>query len=343
MIEQVHIAGYKCLRDVQVDVGPFNVLIGRNDTGKSSFLQMLHELSYWARGESYYLRRRAQNGRVGPRLIVRANGVEIGSGFDGAVWRSRIGSSVLDLAPWDGPALVAQPDFKTAGPSLLASRPLSIDPPRIAAISERGSGVLDELIASRGQGTAAHFVRLALRDRNRYEVAQQALRIATGGRVREIIVDEKGDGYALSFGLHDGTVIPASDASQGILVYTCFLAIVHRDDPPSALLIEEPETGVHPLRLKEIVDLLRSLTTRGVQIFLTTHSPDLLSWCKPEELLVFWRPNADSGTSIHKLPPDFNERIAMGDSLGQIWASSGEEGLLDMLGEVKPFEREPPP
>ena len=43
-------------------------------------------------------------------------------------------------------------------------------------------------------------------------------------------------------------------------------------------------------------------------------------------------PSRDSGTEIHRLPADF-ERRAMRSTMGEIWASSGEEGLLDMLPE----------
>ncbi len=130
-------------------------------------------------------------------------------------------------------------------------------------------------------------------------------------------------------------MIPATDVSQGLLVYFAFLTIVHRDDAPAVLLVEEPENGVHPLRVHEIVTLLRTLTERGVQIILTTHSPDLLNACKPEEVLVFRRPKPDSGTEIQRLPRDF-ERRAMRSTMGEIWASSGEEGLLDILPTVEP-------
>ena len=217
------------------------------------------------------------------------------------------------------------------------SEPLMLEPMAVATPSPKGSGVLPKLIATHGRGAAAHLARVALGDRKFYDAIQQGMRDITKGRVREVIVgeDTSGNGYPLSFRLHDNTVIPASEVSQGLLVYFAFLCIVHRDDAPAVLLIEEPENGVHPLRLHEIVSLLRTLTERGVQILLTTHSPDLLNACKPEELLVFRRPRPDSGTEIRRLPADF-ERRAMRSTMGEIWASSGEEGLLDMLPEVEP-------
>jgi len=41
MFERIHIKNYKCLRDVTVDLGDFTILIGPNDSGKSSFLEVI--------------------------------------------------------------------------------------------------------------------------------------------------------------------------------------------------------------------------------------------------------------------------------------------------------------
>lgn len=45
MIERVHIKNFKALRDVTVDLTPIHVLIGPNDSGKSSILQAMFALS----------------------------------------------------------------------------------------------------------------------------------------------------------------------------------------------------------------------------------------------------------------------------------------------------------
>src|SRR5690349_16954629 len=45
MLERIHIENYKCLRDVTVDLGDFTILIGPNDSGKSSFLEVIQTLS----------------------------------------------------------------------------------------------------------------------------------------------------------------------------------------------------------------------------------------------------------------------------------------------------------
>ncbi len=41
MLERIHVENYKCLQDVTVDLGDFTILIGPNDSGKSSFLEVI--------------------------------------------------------------------------------------------------------------------------------------------------------------------------------------------------------------------------------------------------------------------------------------------------------------
>lgn len=41
MIEHLHVKNYKCLRDVTVKLAPLTILVGPNDSGKSSLLQAL--------------------------------------------------------------------------------------------------------------------------------------------------------------------------------------------------------------------------------------------------------------------------------------------------------------
>jgi predicted ATPase len=325
MLTRAEIKGFKCLHDVSVDLGPFNVLIGPNDSGKSSFLQALGELQRLGVTQL----RMVEQGPGSRSVRLWTEDSDVSLGMDGDRIELRFMERSADMK-----TLRQRPGSHQV--LLRMSEPLMLEPTEVAALSPRGSGGLAPVIQSRGRGATAHLARVALGDRERYDAIQKGMRDITGGRIREVVVGEDtGAGYPLSFRLHDSTVIPAADLSQGLLLYFAFLCIVHRDDAPAVLLIEEPENGVHPLRLHEIVALLRTLTERGVQILLTTHSPDLLNACKPEEVLVFRRPTPASGTEIRRLPADF-ERRAMRSTMGEIWASSGEEGLLDILPEVEP-------
>lgn len=324
MLKRARVRGYKCLEDVTVDLEPFTVLIGRNDSGKSSFLQAIAELTRCARSS----------------LPSRGHGLRVR--LDGATRSAELfsGPSTLGIAVGVPDEEALTTPFALHKPltadrwndeygELNTSEPLVLDAASVAERAENSWRTIEEFVARRGGGTAAYLAALALRDRERFDLIEKALRDVTKGRVASLVVDDVGNStYALSFRLFDRTVIAAGDLSQGLLLYLAFLSIVHRDPVPATLLVEEPETGLHPFRLFEVVSLLRSLNDRGVQVILTTHSPDLLSACKPHEVRVFSRPTPESSTRVDVLPPDF-ERRAMRETLGEVWASRGEEGLLD--------------
>jgi ABC-type lipoprotein export system ATPase subunit len=75
----------------------------------------------------------------------------------------------------------------------------------------------------------------------------------------------------------------------------------------SILLIEEPETAVHPGLLHRILSLLESYALDR-QIVITTHSPIVVSWCRPEDLRLVLRENDATRTSA--LSEDQARRIA---------------------------------
>ncbi len=124
--------------------------------------------------------------------------------------------------------------------------------------------------------------------------------------------------------------IPAKSVSDGVLLFLAFLLIANEAGEKPVLLIEEPETGVHPGLLKQICTLLRTLTTGGhggppAQVIVTTHSPLLLQHFEPSEIRVVVRGD-DGYTQV--LPfngaPDI-QRLLEFQGPGELWANNGDE------------------
>ena len=74
------------------------------------------------------------------------------------------------------------------------------------------------------------------------------------------------------------------------VLFLGLLALIHSPEPPKLLLIEEPEKGVYPKRLEEVIRLLRRLheapsVRAAPQIIMTTHSPYLLTSFRPDEVI----------------------------------------------------------
>jgi len=120
-----------------------------------------------------------------------------------------------------------------------------------------------------------------------------------------------------------GTKVPASEASDGLLLFLAILAIAYgHEEEVGVVLLEEPENGVHPERLRDIVRLLRAIS-RGelglppVQVVVTSHSPYLLDWCQKDEVIVFGRAS-DGNVCAKGLDelPDIDDRLRDYESLG---------------------------
>jgi predicted ATPase len=73
--------------------------------------------------------------------------------------------------------------------------------------------------------------------------------------------------------------------SEGTLRFLWLTAVLLAPDPPPLILIDEPEVSLHPELLKLLAGLLQDASVRG-QVIVATHSPDLVRWLQPQEVLV---------------------------------------------------------
>lgn len=126
--------------------------------------------------------------------------------------------------------------------------------------------------------------------------------------------------------------IPAALASEGALLLTAFLSLAY-GDTPEILLIEEPENGLHPSRLKLVIDILRKISTGEVgnrprQVLVTTHSPILLNYAKPEEVRIFQR-DQEGGTRVTPMTKVRDiDKLLQEFAVGELWYLLGEDALL---------------
>ena len=142
------------------------------------------------------------------------------------------------------------------------------------------------------------------------------------------------NGKGICLETQDGATIRAQQASDGAILFLGFLALSHLPNPPQVLLIEEPETGVYPKRLKQIVQLLKRMAQdpsrdRFPQIIFTTHSPYLLTPFKPEEVTLMSRRDGVGHRPSTARSPNIDERLGDGEFyLGELWYNLDEEELF---------------
>ena len=72
--------------------------------------------------------------------------------------------------------------------------------------------------------------------------------------------------------------VSTHSASDGTLRFLAILAALLDEEPAPLYVFEEVDTGIHPLRLRLLLELIeRETARRNIQVITTTHSPDLLS------------------------------------------------------------------
>jgi predicted ATPase len=130
-----------------------------------------------------------------------------------------------------------------------------------------------------------------------------------------------------------GKVFPAPVLSDGTLRFAAITAAFFQPELPQLLTIEEIENGIHASRVRLLIEMLRSQAERDdVQIMVTTHSPIVLAWMKPEEYkhVFYCKRNADTGASeITPLSdiPDF-EKIVSRQPIADLFAEGWMESAL---------------
>jgi len=95
----------------------------------------------------------------------------------------------------------------------------------------------------------------------------------------------------ISFKEQGGTQLPAHLMSDGT-IYALSLLVAVLDTPRYGFtLIEEPERGLHPQAIFELIDLIREQTSHSNPIWMTTHSESVVRQLKLNELWLVDKKN----------------------------------------------------
>ena len=116
--------------------------------------------------------------------------------------------------------------------------------------------------------------------------------------VQEVRVDrdEKRESLTLEVLDHDGTTHPARSLSDGTLRFLALTVLSMDSGEQGLLCLEEPENGIHPIRIPAMIRLLQDIATDTddaigpdnplSQVIINTHSPAVVAQIPEESLVV---------------------------------------------------------
>lgn len=111
--------------------------------------------------------------------------------------------------------------------------------------------------------------------------------------------------------------------SDGTLRVLAILMEIIASSPNTTTIIEEPETQIHPGMLAKLLNEIETYSF-GENLILSTHSPQVVSWTRPEKIILVHRDNGR--TFVRKLGEDqihnVIEYLSEDGELGE-WIYSG--------------------
>jgi predicted ATPase len=320
VIASVAFRRFKALRHAAVELGPFNVIVGPNSSGKTSLIEALLHLRTLAKlppldGTTDFV------AKSGPEIAFAFSpphaGVKVRLGCTADLACDAIHIASANAGDW--PALRSR---------IERIRSFDFDPGEMTAPAPRAAGAE---LAEDGRNLVAVLATLKAEAPVAFrELETEAFRLMpqfTGIALRD------GPDGTVSLGLElragEG-IVAGDDLSQGAVYLLALLALSFAPEPPAVVCIEEIDRGLHPRLLREVRDLLYRLTHPAssglarppVQVITTTHSPYFIDLFRdhPEEVIITQKHGREARFTRLIDRPDLGGLLQDG-TLGDLWFS----------------------
>lgn len=294
-IKNIHIDNFKSLIDFKlIEPNPFSVFVGANGVGKSNIFEALEFLNY-----TYSFK----NGKLddlfgGYENFINFNGykntlrIEINSehnifSFSREAYEGENKSKIVAL----GGSIPIKDSWPENSPLIDEYEQIAENFSRIfittkeeKKINIKSDGKLNfdcdnlELVLSRILGNKNISI----------EIKEWIALFRPGFENIEIIDNKISESKNIQF-YEKGYTKPFGKKliSDGTFNILCLLTAVYQSDKPQFLCIEEPENGLNPYVIKELVNFFREqCKEKGHYIWLNTHSQTLVNHLLPEEIIV---------------------------------------------------------
>jgi predicted ATPase len=165
---------------------------------------------------------------------------------------------------------------------------------------------------------AAFLLRLKKKHERKYTSICEAIRLAAPFFDRFLLDEEKDEDDVLLYWRQRGSDYPfhPSQMSDGTLRFICLATALLQPNPPSTILLDEPELGLHPYALTLLAGLIRK-ASKQAQVIVSTQSAPLIDHFEAQDIVVVERRN---GESVFRRLNKADLEVWLDDySLGELW------------------------
>ena len=349
-LQQIRLTGFKSLREMDLTLGALNILIGANGSGKSNFVSLFRLLTEMvSRNLQLYVSRaggagallhfgRKTTDRMRCELHMGDCGyyftlvptADDGLAFASEDWYTMDGHSGLLVA--DSPRTYPESGLRSSHEPPQPNRETNVldqmkswrvyhfhDTSESARVKQSCDLHDNQFLRTDASNLAAFLYWLKEKHEAHYGTIVDAVRTVAPffddfdlhpSRLNEKVIRlewrERGsDAYFGPEALSDGT-----------LRFICLATLLLQPAPPSLMVIDEPELGLHPAAITLIAGMLKSAAARA-QVIACTQSVTLVNQYEPADIIVVDR---EEGQSVFKRLTE--EQVAgwLDDyALGDLW------------------------
>lgn len=350
-LSKLRVCGFRSIKDANLELKGINVLLGTNGAGKSNLIAVFQLLSDSING---YLQVHTRERGGASRLLhfgrkqtetlqlhlnfQETNGYEIELKPDTedaffysqeTVWSWDRGKNSISLGTGQKESRLAKPSetgVEIANHVLARLKGARVyhfhDTSRSSPLKTKQTVADIEFLRPDGGNLAPFLYHLQENHRPNYDRILRTVRfVAPFIRDFRLKPDSQDLNSILLEWEHEQSdaYFNASDLSDGTLRFICLATLLLQPSPPSIIVMDEPELGLHPTAIQVLVELFKEVSQRAQssQLVVATQSVTLVNQLEPGDIISTECRAGQS--SFARLSTEKLESWLRDYTLGQLW------------------------
>lgn len=308
-LKKIWLKNYKSFKELTVELGGFNVMVGLNNAGKTSLLQSIDLLYSLLKIHNEGTRLSgADHGKLVPTSILPIAAVK--DIFYQGSWRlkgNKLVTAVIGAEFSDGSQVEFSLRYLFAGINSRVSHQSGMDGGRLAAILARPAVWVPSVVGivrdeefrttarlaglintGRQNEVLRNMITVIQRDQpEKYKLLQKILQERFGAKFGKVSFDNSIDEFITAeYADTSGNRHDLYSAGSGFIQVVQLLAFVLSRDP-GVVLLDEPDAHLHSNLQQAVVDLLEEIAaSEKFQVVLATHSKEIINYVDPSRLVL---------------------------------------------------------
>ncbi len=311
-------------------MGPINVLVGANGSGKSNFISLFELIQAAANDDGFVVRRWLEEKGGAQEIAYKSpkhtKYISIGLDYyefsllvtdDGRVVPS--GRRLSYTYNGEDESLSFGEIIKKRMPDITNQMVFHFhDTSPGAPIMGATDVVNRQMLLKDGRNLAAFLLRIKEENPDHYSNIRDTVRLVAPF-FDDFVLKPESNGNKIKLAwkeIGQNDVFGPYRLSDGTLRFMCLATLLLQPSPPPVIVIDEPDLGLHPYALSILAGLVKSVSAKA-QVILATHSVELINEFETRDIVVVER--EEDQTVMRRLKEHDLRKWLEDYSIGEIW------------------------